>query len=59
LLNDPTDSAAFAEQTGSLLKDPRRAASLGAGAQARALERFLDDRQLRQQAALYRKVITA
>jgi trehalose synthase len=56
LLGDPTDPVAFAAQTAGLVDDPRRATSLGAGARRRVLEYFLDDRQLRQQAALYRSI---
>ncbi|MFD7819336.1 glycosyltransferase [Streptomyces sp. NPDC059785] len=53
LVDDPTDGAAFAARTAGLVHDPKRAVSLGAGARERAREHFLDDRQLRQQAALY------
>ncbi|MGW7268726.1 glycosyltransferase [Streptomyces sp. NPDC054842] len=59
LLEDPHDRAAFAAEAGGLLRDVGRAASLGAGARSRALEQFLDDRQLCQQSALYQGLAAA
>ncbi|MEU1042933.1 glycosyltransferase [Streptomyces sp. NPDC005907] len=59
LLDDPHDRVAFAAHAGGLLQDPGRAAALGAGARRRALEHFLDDRQLCQQSALYQSLAVA
>ncbi|GGL62307.1 trehalose synthase [Streptomyces fumigatiscleroticus] len=56
LLDDPRDRVAFATHTAGLVGDRTRACSLGAGAHSRAREHFLDDRQLLEQAALYRTV---
>ncbi|GGX90510.1 glycosyltransferase [Streptomyces minutiscleroticus] len=59
LLHDPADRADFVARTGSLVSGPQRARSLGEGARRRAGEHFLDDRQLRSQAALYSRLAAA
>lgn len=57
LLDDPTDLDDMIDAVGGLLSDPSRAASLGAAARQRVLDRFLGDRHLIQYGQLFAELI--
>ncbi|MFL6133741.1 MAG: glycosyltransferase [Nocardioidaceae bacterium] len=57
LLADPTDLDDMIDAVRGLLSDPSRAASLGAAARNRVLDRFLGDRHLIQYGQLFAELI--
>jgi trehalose synthase len=57
LLDDPTDLDDMIDAVDGLLSDPARAASLGAAARQRVLDRFLGDRHLIQYGQLFAQLI--
>ncbi len=59
LIDDPSDSEAFASALGSLLAAPEQARRLGEGAQARVADGFLGDRHLTRTAQLVTDLLSA
>lgn len=57
LIDDPADLDEFGRALNSLLADPRRAASLGEAARARAIDQFVGDRHLIQYADLLTRLL--
>jgi trehalose synthase len=53
LLEDPTDLAAFGKAVTQLLLDPKIAYEMGMAAHERVIERFLNDRHLKQYVELF------